>query len=425
MHAAAAAPFAMCIGNAFLTQRAGGLDNGVGLLPPLGYNTWNDMGCAGLSEAGVRAAADSLVATGLRDLGYRYVNLDDCWHDPSGRVPATGRLQEDPFRFPSGLAELGNYLHERGLKFGIYTDRGSLTCGGRPGSLGNEELDADTFARWGVDYVKEDNCFSSTGPNDQDAVFQQFGRFRDGLNKTGRPIYFSVCGGGGQLPLANLSYYATDPRGGGALANSWRVSSDCTVWVTCQNAYRIAADLGNAAGLGGFNDPDMLLGSSPGAARRLSPAQSRTQLSVWAILMAPLLIGAPLQSLSGYDLETYSNKEVLDVDQDLLRRQGSLLSKVGSRLVWGRELAGGDWALVFENDGWFRTHNVTCGSTCWGKMSFPTGTMLRVRDLWAHAAPTVARHWAVAGADYSVSVAPQGASVMLRFSCVVGATVVV
>merc|ERR1719389_1215657 len=135
-------------------------------------------------------------------------------------------LQADAVRFPSGMKWLGQQLHRMGLKFGIYTDRGSRTCQGRPGSLGFEELDARTFAEWEVDYVKEDNCHASSGPNDLGTLFRQFGTFRDALNRTGRPIFFSVCGGGDNLPWADLTYFATDPRGGQQLANARRVSPD-------------------------------------------------------------------------------------------------------------------------------------------------------------------------------------------------------
>lgn len=387
----------------------------MGRLPPLGYNTWNDLGCKQLTEGGVLSTARALVATGLRDLGYRYVNLDDCWHDPRGRDPQTGRLREDPGRFPSGLRELGDALHRMGLRFGIYTDRGSRTCAGFPGSLGYEELDADTFAKWGVDYVKEDNCHANTSLSDRGTMFQQFGLLRDALNRTGRPMFFSVCGGGDQMPLANLSYYATDPRGGEALANSWRISADCIEWHTCQNAYQIAASLGRVAGPGGFNDPDMLLGSSALAARTLSRARSRTQFGIWAILMAPLLLGSPVGRLDEYDLETYSNTEVLAVNQDALARQGRLLTPVGAwQSVWARELLGGDWALLLQSDNWFSVAEVACDASCWTQLGITSGTAFTVRDLWLHG--PAERPVAVAGQAYALPVPPRGASRMLRLS---------
>jgi len=199
-----------------LARVSTGLDNGLGLLPPMGYNTWNDMGCSSISEANVKAVASAMVTRGFLAAGYEYLNLDDCWM--AHTRDANGRLQGDPDRFPSGMKHLSDYVHAKGLKFGIYSDRGSKTCQGRPASLGSEAVDAQTFAAWGVDYLKEDNCYSSTGPNDRDQLFKEFGLMRDALNATGRPIFFSVCGGGDNHEWNDITYYATDPRGGASLA---------------------------------------------------------------------------------------------------------------------------------------------------------------------------------------------------------------
>ncbi|CAJ1401782.1 unnamed protein product [Effrenium voratum] len=372
---------------AALLGSANALDNGVGLLPPLGYNTWNDLSCSGMSEEAVLSAADALQSKGLMQKGYTYVNLDDCWQDPNGRDPTTGRLRADPKRFPSGMPKLAQRLHDKGFKFGIYTDRGKRTCAGREGSEGNEYLDAKTFADWGVDYVKEDNCFSSSGANDKDTLFEQFALFRDALNKTGRPIFFSVCGGGDQLPFANLSYYARDPRGGKSLANSWRVTSDVTGSLTFKFSLHVDAGLAEQAGPGGFNDPDMLLGSSPGAARRLSRKGSRTQFNMWAILMAPMLLGADVRQLSTFDLETYTNTEVLKVSQDPLAKQGGLLCSRGDAYVWGRQLVDG-WAILFVSQAWLFRQSVVCSADCWEKLPFPRNSTVHVQDLWSEPLPS-------------------------------------
>ncbi|CAK9045739.1 unnamed protein product [Durusdinium trenchii] len=339
-----------------------------------------------MSEEGVLSAAESLRRTGLQKRGYVYVNLDDCWQDPLGR-DATGRLQADPQRFPSGMHGLSKTLHERGFKFGVYTDRGRRTCAGREGSQGFETLDAQTFAEWGVDFVKEDNCRSLSGPNNKSELFAQFALFRDALNKTGTPIFFSVCGGGDQLPFSNLTYYASDERGGKKLANSWRITSDVTGSWTLRFAYKVDASLREYAGPGGFNDPDMLLGSSPGAARRLGPHQSRTQFSLWAILMAPMLLGADVRQLTPFDLETYSNEEVLKVSQDSFAQQGSLLTVKGSTSLWGRPLVDGAWAVLFLNEGWFWKRKVTCSKRCWSKMSFKRNSTVHLQDLWSQWLP--------------------------------------
>lgn len=402
------------------------LDNGLGLTPPMGYNTWNDLDCAGMTETNVRAVADAFVSQGLQAVGYEYLNLDDCWMDQSR--DADGRLQGHLQNFPSGMKALGDYIHSKGLKFGIYGDRGSKTCAtntlhptqGGPGNLGTEQLDAQTYADWGVDYLKEDNCHSSTGANDVDQIFKEFATMRDALNATGRPIFFSVCGGGDQLPgpLANIAYYATDARGAGALANAWRITADVTEWQTSRNAATTAANLVQYAGAGGFNDPDMLLGASQSAKRRLTETHSRTQFSLWSILAAPLMIGANLRQLNSFDLETYTNQEVIAVNQDSLAKQAKRVMHSEAvylidSAVWAKELSDGSVAMLFENN-YPVSSSVNCDAACWDQLPFAHGIELEVQDLWAHGpaeTPT-----AVAGTDYRVSVGSNGGSVMFRVS---------
>ena len=182
------------------------LDNGVGLTPPMGWNSWNHFGC-NITESLIRKTADALVTTGLAAKGYVYVNLDDCWQtsrDDQGRIVA------DPVAFPSGIKALADYIHSLGLKFGLYSDAGLLTCAGRPGSLGHEDIDAQTYADWGVDYLKYDNCHTDgTSPK------VRYPPMRDALNKTGRPIFFSMCEWGYEDPATWAP----------AVGNSWRVFS--------------------------------------------------------------------------------------------------------------------------------------------------------------------------------------------------------
>lgn len=395
------------------------LDNGLGLTPPMGYNTWNDLGCKDMTEDNVKAVADVFVSKGLKAAGYEYLNLDDCWMDESR--DADGKLQGHLQNFPSGMKALGDYIHSKGLKFGIYGDRGSLTCAGWPGNLGTEQLDAQTYADWGVDYLKEDNCHSSTGANDQDQIFKEFGIMRDALNATGRPIFFSVCGGGDQLPgaLADITYYAKDARGAGKLANAWRISSDVIEWQTSRMASIANNELAEFAGVGGFNDPDMLLGSSKASTRSLTQTHSRSQFNLWAILMAPLMIGGNVRQLTDFDLETYTNQEVIAVNQDSLGKQGKRVMNSASGVylidsaVWARELSDNSVAMMFENN-YPISSSVLCDAACWSELPFASGTELEVRDLWAHGpakTPT-----AIAGEDYRVSVHRNGGSFLFRVS---------
>lgn len=392
------------------------LDNGLGLTPPMGYNTWNDLGCKGMNEDNVKAVADAMVNGGLQTAGYEYLNLDDCWMDSSR--DANGRLQGDLKTFPSGMKDLGDYIHAKGLKFGIYGDRGSKTCQGLPGNLGTEQLDAQTYADWGVDYLKEDNCHSSTGKNDQDQVFAEFGLMRDALNATGRQMFFSVCGGGDQLPIADITYYAKDPRGAGALANAWRITPDVIEWQTSRIAGVTANDLAPYAGTGAFNDPDMLLGASRSATRSLTQKHSRTQFNLWSVLMAPLMIGANLRQLDDFDVETYTNEEVIAINQDPIAKQGKRVMHSGlvylvDKAVWAKELSHGNVALMFENNIAF-TSKVTCDADCWSQLPFASGTKLHVRDVWTHGPAEVAT--AIAGESYSVSLAGNGGSALYKLS---------
>jgi len=313
---------------------------------------------------------------------------------------------------------LGEYIHSKGLKFGIYGDRGSKTCQGLPGNLGNEQLDAQTYADWGVDYLKEDNCHSSTGPNDQDQLFAEFALMRDALNATGRKIFFSVCGGGDQWPIADITYYAKDPRGAGQLANAWRITPDVIEWQTSRIAGVTANDLGNYAGKGGFNDPDMLLGSSRSATRRLSQKHSRTQFNLWAMLAAPLMIGANLRELDDFDIETYTNEEVVGINQDILAKQGKRVMHrqvvpLVDKAIWAKELKRGYVALMFENN-MPMTSKVTCDADCWSQLPFAPGTKLHVRNVWAHGPAEIAT--AYAGEPYTVSLAGNGESALYKLS---------
>jgi alpha-galactosidase len=365
-----------------------GLDNGLGRLPPMGYNTWNDVECDGNTAENIHNVADAFINYGLDKLGYQYVNLDDCW--TKQRDTNTHRLIPDPQAFPEGIKPVANYVHARGLKFGIYTDRGSFTCAARPGSEGHEWVDAQTFADWGVDYVKEDSC---NAPKDHDKAFEQYRIMRDALNATGRPIYFSLCGW--------KAWYAPV---GAMLANSWRVALDVRSWESLWNAASINSRLAEFASPGAWNDPDMLLGNVRNSVLRLTPTQTRTQFSLWSIMAAPLIIGSSIPQLKSHELDTYRNTEVIAVDQDPLGIQGTILwedcphrelldlqreAKDGlypvpdCRQVWSRQLVDGARAVLIIN--WAQTSNwtwVTVGPDLMGAMGFAAGA--DVRDLWEH-----------------------------------------
>jgi len=398
----------LVLGLLFVVDQGTCVDNGLALRPAMGYNTWNDYRCT-VNEDDVKSAADAVIALGLDKVGYEYVNLDDCWASSRDN---NGVIQADPQTFPSGIESLADYVHNLGLKFGIYTDRGNETCAGRPGSLTYESIDAQTYASWGVDYLKEDSCYASS---DHQTAFDEYGTMRDALNSTGRPIYFSLCGW--------HTWYAPQ---GQSLGNSWRIAGDCVDWETTLNAMNKNSQLASYAGPGGWNDPDMLIGSSAGTAFDLSPHQSRTMFSMWSVMAAPLLIGSNIHNLSSWDYETYSNIEVISVDQDDLGLQGIRLaggnlglgiydaSSPDSPLpsqtnVWGRQLVHGSWAVVFLNNQDTEA-DITCDSDCFSQMNFGVDTVY-VRDLWTHT-----NNGTTSTSSYTAKNVPRrGGSVMVRF----------
>jgi len=361
---------------ALLGGETAALDNGLGRTPAMGYNTWNDLRCIGINATNIQQAADTFVSNGLAAAGYRYIVVDDCWANK--RDNFTKRLTPDPAMFPEGIEGVARHIHGLGLKLGIYTDRGTLTCTGRPGSSGHEELDAQTFADWGVDYLKEDSCFAPTDPSE---ALAQYARMRDALRKAGRPIYFSLCGW--------EAWYAPP---GYSLGNSWRIAPDVNNLMDVYRAAMVMTTVAQFSRPGGWNDPDMLLGSGFGAAASLLPHQSRMQFSLWAVLAAPLLIGASAASLTPHDLETYSNLEAIAVNQDPVGRPPAILlntcpnvtdgSLPACQQIWTRRLFDGSVAMALVN---FAPHNatLTCKPHCLRSLGFPDGHA-HVRDLWAH-----------------------------------------
>ncbi|HEY2224620.1 glycoside hydrolase family 27 protein [Actinomycetospora sp.] len=314
--------------------------------PPMGVNNWNATGCTDtFDEAWVRAQADALVATGLRETGYRYVNLDDCWASP--RRDAAGRLVPDPVRFPHGIAALADYVHARGLRLGIYTSAGTLTCDARgfPASLGHETADAASFAAWGVDYVKEDDCF--TAGTDAVARYTTMAR---ALRATGRPMVFAICDKGNSVPW----------RWAPGTAQLWRTTHDVADdWASVADIIRVDVGVARYAGLppgAGWNDPDMLEvgnGQGDGAVTGdgtvdvgLTPAEQATQMAVWSMLAAPLLAGTDVAHATPATLALLGNRALVAIDQDPAARPPAVdLDAAPGRLVLRRGLADGTTAV--------------------------------------------------------------------------------
>jgi len=281
-----------------------GLDNGLGRTPQMGWNSWNHFQC-NVNETLIRNTAFAIAHSPLKDAGYIYVNIDDCWAKSRNEY---GFVEADPNAFPSGMKALAEYVHSLGLKFGLYSDAGSYTCAYRPGSLGYEKNDAISYAYWGVDYLKYDNCNA-----DDDPPITRYQVMRDALNATGRHIFFSMCEWGVDDPASWA------PQVG----NSWRTTSDIQdEWGNMLNNLDVNNLWADQAGPGGWNDPDMLEVGNGG----MTTTEYKSHFSLWAMIKAPLLIGCDVTALSGEMLSILTNPEVIEVNQDPLGKQARLVA---------------------------------------------------------------------------------------------------
>ncbi|SDB92775.1 alpha-galactosidase [Sanguibacter gelidistatuariae] len=310
--------------------------------PPMGWNSWNTFRCYDLTETVVLGVADALVTSGMRNAGYTTLVIDDCWQDVA-RDPA-GRLCSHPRRFPSGMAALGEEIHARGLRFGLYLAPGRKTCAmiydrypaREIGSFGHEELDAATLAEWGVDYLKYDWCRANKGGTGL-TYAGAFERMAHAIAATGRPIVYSISEYGRSRPW----------EWAGELGHLWRTTSD--IAPTWRSVMRLADKqhgLAAYAGPGGWNDPDMLEVGNPG----LSDLEARSHLMLWAMLAAPLMAGNDVRTMTEETRALLTHPGLLAVSQDPLGRQGARTTRHGKVDVWRRDLVDG-WVVGVLNRG--------------------------------------------------------------------------
>jgi len=335
------------------------------LTPPMGWNSWNKFACD-VSEQLIRATADAMVSSGMKDAGYRYVVIDDCWQVARDSV---GTIVVDAERFPSGMKALADYVHARGLKFGLYSDAGTKTCQGRPGSRGYEYQDARTYASWGVDYLKYDWC--SHGTQNAEASYRLM---RDALDLSGRPIVFSMCEWGTNKPWL----------WGKGIGHLWRTTGDIQDCWDCKRDWGgygwtlildMQVGLESYAGPGHWNDPDMLEVGNGG----MTTEEYRAHFSLWAILAAPLMAGNDIRTMTPEIRDILTNREVIAVDQDPLGRQGRKVRDDGDVEVWARELADGSRAVALLNRG----TEPKAVTVTWPEIGYTAGLSAAVRDLWA------------------------------------------
>jgi len=324
---------ALCLAAAVQAQKFAGLAP----TPPMGWNSWNKFGCD-VDEALIRATADAMAASGMKAAGYQYVVIDDCWH---GQRDSLGFIHPDPQRFPSGMKALADYIHSKGLKFGIYSDAGWKTCAGRPGSRGREFQDAQTYAAWGIDYLKYDWCHS-----DDLAAKGAYKTMSEAIHHAGRPIVFSLCEWGSNKPWE----WARE------VGHLWRTTGDIAVvfdgivdhgtwksWGVMQ-ILDMQEGLRVYAGPDHWNDPDMMeVGNG------MTVSEDRAHFSMWCMLAAPLMAGNDLRTMNAETRAILTNAQAIAINQDPLGIQGLKYFAQDSLEIWFKPLQQEEWAACFLN----------------------------------------------------------------------------
>ena len=368
-----AATFSIFLSASFLaSQEAHAPSSGLALTPPMGWNSWNKFAC-NISEDLIKGTADAMVKSGMKNAGYEYIVIDDCWQvsrDTNSNIVA------DAQRFPHGMKAVGDYIHSVGLKFGIYSDAGSKTCEGRPGGLGHEYQDAIQYAAWGVDYLKYDWCNTTT----QDAK-ASYANIRAALDASGRPIVLSICEWGTAKPwLWGKEVGGNLWRTTGDISDKWEGSTKWPDGSCCSNGMLANLDLqvglASYAGPGHWNDPDMLEVGNGG----MTDTEYRSHFSLWSILAAPLIAGNDLRNMRREIQDILTNQEVIAVDQDSLGREGERVGKDGNLEVWAKQLKDGSRAVLLFNRGGTE-EKITAA---WDALGYPDHLAASVRDLWQH-----------------------------------------
>lgn len=348
--------------------------------PPMGWNSYNCFG-GRVSETKIRAIADAMVKSGMKEAGYEYIVVDDGWM--TGKRDKNGHIIVDSVKFPNGIKTVADYVHSLGLKFGLYATPGRYTCMKLMGSLGHEQVDANDFAKWGVDFLKYDWCrypdgtIKGSSATPRDSCRAAFALMRRCLEKTGRPVVYSVhdkcteSSEQGALPWVKT--IANMHRTGRDIRNNWKLMLHCL---------ETTADLWRNAGPGYWNDPDMLEVGNDRHRYRNQPGMNlteyRTHFSMWCMVAAPLIAGNDLSDMTPEISAILTNREVIALDQDPLGIQGHRIRDDGDKEVWIKPLSGNRIAVALLN----KSENPVTMKFTWeeagisGKMS--------VRDLWAH-----------------------------------------
>jgi alpha-galactosidase len=359
----------LCLATTVFAQKFDGL----ALTPPMGWNSWNTF-AANIDEDLIKGTADTMIANGMRDAGYVYIVVDDCWE--AMERDANGNIVPDPKKFPHGMKALGDYLHSKGFKFGIHSCAGTLTCGGYPGGRGHEFQDALSYASWGVDFLKYDWCSHGTAD-----ARETYKTMRDAIHKAGRPMVFSLCEWGQNKPWE----WAQD------VGHMWRTTGDIMAGYDTrqrwESGWKLILDLqytlvtnegpngiAQYAGPGHWNDPDMLEVGNKG----LTLPESRAHFSLWCVIAAPLIAGNDVRHMTKEVQAILTEKDVIAIDQDSLGKEGWRLRAETGREIWVRPLSGDQWAICVLNTG-ASAADIT---TDWSAIPILNG-QYSVRDVWA------------------------------------------
>ncbi len=342
------------------------LDNGLARTPPMGWNSWNKFGCD-VSESLIREMTDAAITSGMKEAGYEYIVIDDCWQVSRDD---NGNIIPDAKRFPNGIKPLADYIHSKGLKFGIYSDAGTGTCQNRPGGRGYEFQDARQYAAWGVDYLKYDWCNHSTQNSEA-----SYSLMRDALAKSGRPIVFSLCEWGSTKPWLWARNVGNLWRATGDIEDKWDVEKKGEGLGVMQ-IIDLNDGLASYAGPGHWNDPDMLEVGNGG----MTPTEYRAHFSLWALMAAPLMAGNDLRTMPAETHDILTNKEVIAVDQDPMGIQGHRVKKDGTSEIWSKQMNDSSRAVILLNRG-SSTADIALN---WTDIGYPENLPASVRDLWAH-----------------------------------------
>jgi alpha-galactosidase len=354
--------------------------------PPMGWNSWNAFG-RNINEAKIKETVDAFMDHGLKDLGYNFIVIDDHWH---GGRDEHGRLYCDREKFPNGMKAIADYVHSNGLKFGIYSCAGDKTCGGEPGSYGYEEIDAQTFADWEVDFLKYDYCYTPDTKRiphgyDYKEAIARYTKMGHALKATGRPILFSICEWGPRSP------WLWGKEAGGSM---WRVSYDvCDFWdlprnsdspIGILNAIDVMADKERYSGPEGWNDPDMLVVGLNGSGYVPGPGcteiEYQTQMSMWCMLAAPLMVGNDIRTMSDSTKRILTNPEIIAINQDSKALQGYRVHRRNGLEVWKKPLSGNRLAVALLN----RSEVSATIAAKWDVLELKPSDAYTVRDVWAH-----------------------------------------